>query len=93
MAVVDTKCGFLWCFLILVYSAGLACAQEQVACYGPGSIAASVILTFILTALLLAGGYYLWKKYRTKKGKARRTYLRCFFAIFCTFFNDTNLRR
>ncbi|XP_018569235.1 muscle M-line assembly protein unc-89-like isoform X2 [Anoplophora glabripennis] len=67
MAFVGSKCGFLWCVLILVYSAGLASAQEQVACYGPGSIAASVILTFIFTVLLLGAGYFLWRKYRVKK--------------------------
>lgn len=76
MAVVGSKCGFLWCIWVLVYSAGLASAQEQVACYGPGSIAASVILTFVFTALLLAGGFFLWKKYRNKKGKIQTAHIR-----------------
>lgn len=57
----------LWCLLIVVFSAELVNAQES--CYGPGSIAASVILTFILTALFVIAVLYVWNKFRAKKGK------------------------
>ncbi|XP_044269422.1 uncharacterized protein LOC123014396 isoform X2 [Tribolium madens] len=54
----------LW--LVLVVSAGLADAQEAL-CYGSGSIALSVILSIVFTAVLLAALYYLWGKYRKRK--------------------------
>lgn len=57
----------LCCFLIIVFSAELVNAQEQ-SCYGSGSIATSVVLTFLLTVLLLAAVFYVWQKFRGKKG-------------------------
>nr|XP_008191645.2 PREDICTED: LOW QUALITY PROTEIN: uncharacterized protein LOC103312116 [Tribolium castaneum] len=54
----------LW--LVLVLRAGLASAQEA-ACYGSGSIALSVILSVVFTAVLLAALLYLWGKYRKRK--------------------------
>lgn len=59
----------VWCFLIIVFSAGLVNAQEAESCYGPGAIATSVIVTFIVTALLVTALLYVWKKFRGKKGK------------------------
>lgn len=60
----------LLCFLIIVLSAGLVDAQEASSCYGAGSIATSVVLTFILTALLVGALLYVWNKFRGKKGKS-----------------------
>ncbi|GJQ78745.1 hypothetical protein Trydic_g2779 [Trypoxylus dichotomus] len=45
-------------------------AQEASACYGGGSIAASVIITVLVILILLGAGYYAWKRYRKyKKGQ------------------------
>ncbi|KAJ8925061.1 hypothetical protein NQ315_001232 [Exocentrus adspersus] len=69
MAVAGANCVFLWCVAVLVCSAGLVGAQEPqpASCYGPGSIASSVILTFLFTALLLGAGYFFWRRYKQKK--------------------------
>lgn len=47
----------------------LVSAQEENMCYGPGSIATTVILSVILTALIVCALYYLWKNYKSRKGK------------------------
>ncbi|KAJ3663497.1 hypothetical protein Zmor_007754 [Zophobas morio] len=65
----------LWLGLaLLALSAGPARAQDEGACYGPGSIALAVILSVVLTAALLAGLFYLWRKYRKPKGESCRLF-------------------
>lgn len=55
--------------LLVLVLVGLVNAQEETVCYGPGSIAASVILTFLLTLLLVWAIYYWKNKRRSKTGK------------------------
>ncbi|RZC41160.1 hypothetical protein BDFB_011119 [Asbolus verrucosus] len=55
----------------LLLAFGLAGAQEEGSCYSSGSIALSVVLSVIFTALLWAALYYLWRKFRKPKGESR----------------------
>lgn len=69
MANSNQRCYRLWLVLAVLCSAGLASAQEEISCYGPGSIATSVVLTFIFTVALVFMVYFLWKRYKLKRGK------------------------
>lgn len=69
MAKSNMQCNLLWLAIAVLCSGELAFAQEEASCYGPGSIAASVILTFVCTAVLAVILYFLWKRYKQKKGK------------------------
>ncbi|CAH1991926.1 unnamed protein product [Acanthoscelides obtectus] len=57
-----------WCLVVLACYVGLVRGEVESSCYGAGSIAAAVILTFISTAVLLGLLYIWWKKYKAKKG-------------------------
>lgn len=56
---------YQWIILSVLFF-GVVNAQEETVCYGPGSIAASVILTFLLT-LLLVWAVYFWRRRRKSK--------------------------
>lgn len=55
--------------LIALFCAEFVSAQEEVSCYGAGSIVLSVVLTLLCFAVLLGIVYLAWKKYKHKKGE------------------------
>lgn len=57
-------------FLIL-WITPISKAQDEATCYGPGSIATSVILTIIATVVLSYVLYTVWRRWKQKKGKTR----------------------
>ncbi|XP_057662707.1 uncharacterized protein LOC130897810 [Diorhabda carinulata] len=56
---------YQWTVLSVLFF-GVVNAQEETVCYGPGSIAASVVLTFLLTLFVLWAVYF-WRKRRKSK--------------------------
>lgn len=57
------------CLLIVLFCAGSVSAQEEVLCYGAGSIVLSVVLTLLCVTLLSGIVYLIWRKYKQRKGK------------------------
>lgn len=55
------------CVLLLFVEGCMGQVAEDSSCYGAGSIAASVIVTFIVAILLVYVAYEIWRRYWIKK--------------------------
>ncbi|KAF2898826.1 hypothetical protein ILUMI_07344 [Ignelater luminosus] len=55
------------CVLLLFVEGCMGQVVEDPSCYGAGSIAASVIVTFIVTILLVYVAYEIWRRYWIKR--------------------------
>lgn len=58
---------------VVLLCAGVTNAQE-VSCFGAGSIALAVVLTLLCVALSIVILYFVWKKYKQRKGELLPTW-------------------
>lgn len=56
--------------LVLLFGVGIVNAQEEVLCYGAGSIVLSVVLTLVCVAVLIGIVFVVWRKYKQRKGES-----------------------